>query len=314
MDKAGRSRHFAAMQQISSEARRERRIGLLCAGAVLVAWTGFLLSGRLSVRQSFTVWDMTALRLAGSLLLLLPLLLRHGWPRLPWWRGAALAATAGLGYAVPTYAAFAHAPASHAGVMLIGAQPFIAISLAALLFGDRWTPMRLLSLGVVAVGIGLLAADTMGGHPGAWKGDLLFLAGATLWAVFSLLVRLWKVPALTAILAIALYSALPYLPLWWLVLPSRLDGIGTGPILWQIFYQGLVAAVLASFFFTRAVNALGPATTTTITALTPALAALLAWPLLGEALGLAGLLGVSLVSAGSILGVLRPGRLRPARA
>ena len=38
------------------------------------------------------------------------------------------------------------------------------------------------------------------------------------------------------------------------------------------------------------------------------MAALAAWPLLGEPLGVLGLVGVGLVSAGMVLGVLNPSR------
>jgi len=50
---------------------------------------------------------------------------------------------------------------------------------------------------------------------------------------------------------------------------------------------------------------LGGPTTTAITAIVPAMVALGAWPLLGEALGLAGLAGVALVTAGMLAAVLR---------
>ena len=49
--------------------------------------------------------------------------------------------------------------------------------------------------------------------------------------------------------------------------------------------------------------ALGAGPTTSITAAVPALAALGAWPLLGEPLGAFGLLGVALVCVGMLLGV-----------
>ncbi|MFC0407784.1 DMT family transporter [Roseomonas elaeocarpi] len=285
-------------------AARERRIGLLCALGVLVAWTGFLLSGRLATRQALTSWDMAALRFAGSFLGALPIVLLRGWPRLPVRRGLALAASAGLGYALPVYAAFHWAPTSHSGVMLIGMLPFVTAALAAVVLGERWGARRLISLAVVAAGIVLLAAATLGDHLGAWIGDGLFVLAAVFWSVYTLLVRHWRVPALTAVLSVALWPAFFYLPIWWLLLPSRVAEAGSGAVALQFVYQGFVAALLASFLFTRAVNALGAGTATTVTALVPALATLAAWPLLGEPPGLAGLAGVALVSAGILFGVL----------
>jgi len=155
----------------------------------------------------------------------------------------------------------------------------------------------------VAAGIVLLATDTFGAHPGAWRGDLLFLAASCCWAVYTVLVRRWRVPAVPATIVIALAPAPIYLPVWWFALPSNLAAVPLGPVAFQFVYQGAFATVVAGFLFTRAVTAIGAPRTTAITALVPAMAALAAWPLLGEALGAAGLAGVALVSVGMVLGV-----------
>lgn len=290
---------------MADAAARERRIGLLCAFAVLFVWSGFLLVSRLSAKQDFTAWDVAALRYAGAFLATLPLVAAFGLPRLPPLRLLAIIATAAFGFPVLAYHGFGFAPAAHGGVMLPGMLPFLTAGLAALFLGEAWTRQRLLSLGVVAAGIGLLASDTLGSHPGAWRGDLLFLAGSTCWAVYTVLVRHWGVAAIQATLAVGLWAAPIYLPVWWLFLPSNIGAVGMGPIAFQMVYQGVFATVIAGFLFTRAVNALGAPATTTITSLVPAMAALAAWPLLGEPLGPAGLLGVALVSAGMVLGVAR---------
>jgi drug/metabolite transporter (DMT)-like permease len=269
---------------------RERHIGYACAFAVLFVWSGFLLSSRLSQQQEFTPWDVAALRYGGAFLAALPLAAWLGWPRLPPIRLLAIVATAAFGFPLFAYHGFAFAPAAHGGVMLPG------------------TRRRVLSLGVVACGILLLAADTFGDHPGAWRGDLLFLAGSCCWATYTVLVRLWGVSAVTATLSAALWAAPLYLPVWWLLLPSNLAAVPAGPVAWQFVYQGVFAVLVAGFLFTRAVTAIGAPRTTTITSLVPAMAALAAWPLLGEPLGAIGLVGVGLVSAGMVLGVLTPSR------
>ncbi len=289
---------------------RERRIGLACAFAVLAVWTGFLLTGRLSASQAFTPWDVAALRFGGSFLGVLPLVAIFGWPRLGWRQAAGIVATAAFGFPILAYIGFGFAPAAHAGVMLPGSLPFLSAMLGAVFLAEAFSRQRLASLAVVGAGIGLLAADTFGAYPGAWRGDLLFLGGSLSWAIYTLLVRRWQVPALTATMAVALYAAPLYLPVWWLWLPSNLAAVSPGAIGFQALYQGVFAVLLAGFLFTRAVNALGPALTTSITALVPAIAALAAWPLLGEALGPAGLAGVGLVSLGMVLAVLPPGVFR----
>ncbi|MGK7869168.1 DMT family transporter [Falsiroseomonas sp. E2-1-a20] len=286
---------------------RERRIGYACAIAVLFAWSGFLLSSRLSTGQAMTAWDVAALRYAGAFLVALPLVAVFGLPRLPPLRLLAVLATAAFGFPLFAYHGFGFAPASHGGVMLPGTLPFLTAALGVAFLGESWTRARILSLAVVAAGMVLLASDTFGAYPGAWRGDLLFLAGSCSWAIYTLLIRLWGISAVEATLSVALWSAPIYLPVWWFLLPSSIAEVAPGALLYQLIYQGVVATILAGFLFTRAVTAIGAPATTTVTALVPGMAALAAWPLLGEPLGLAGLAGVALVSAGMMLSVFRFG-------
>jgi drug/metabolite transporter (DMT)-like permease len=282
----------------------EQRAGYICAFAVLSIWAGFLVFSRLSQQQTFAPWDVAALRYAGSFLAALPLLAIFGLPRLPPLRAAALVATAAFGFPILAYLGFRFAPAAHGGVLMPGTLPFLTAALGAVLLAEAWTRRRALSLLVVAGGIGLLASDTFGLHPEAWRGDLLFLAASCCWATYTVLIRRWGVPAMGATLVVALLPAPLYLPLWWLALPSNLPAVPLGAVAFQFVFQGAFATVLSGYLFTRAVGAIGAARTTSITALTPALVALAAWPLLGEELGVLGLLGVALVSGGIILGVI----------
>ncbi|NKC29557.1 DMT family transporter [Falsiroseomonas selenitidurans] len=303
---SGEAPTLIAATEGATLAARERRVGYACAFAVLFVWAGFLISARLSASQAITPWDVAALRYAGAFLGALPLVAVLGVPRLPPWRLLAILAMAAFGFPILAYHGFTFAPASHGGVMLPGTLPFLTVALGAAFLGERWTRRRVASLLVVAAGIGLLASDTFGSHPGAWRGDLLFLAGSCCWAVYTLLIRLWGIGAMQATLSIALWSAPIYLPVWWLLLPSTIATAPPGGVVYQLAYQGVAATLLAGLLFTRAVTALGAPTTTAITALVPGLAALAAWPLLDEPLGMAGLAGVALVSAGMILAVIRP--------
>jgi drug/metabolite transporter (DMT)-like permease len=281
----------------------DRRIGYLCAFAVLFIWAGFMIFGRLSSKQAFTPYDVALLRYAGGFATAVPLALVRGLPRVSLARGVALCASAAFAFPIMAYIAFTLAPAAHGGVMLPGTLPFTSALVFAVAFRDPFPRRRLVSLAIVAIGIGLLASDTLQAHPGAWRGDLLFLGGSTAWAIYMALVRHWRIGALDATIAIALLGLPLYLPVWWLALPSNLAAVPWDAIAMQTVFQGPIALVLAGFLFTRAMNALGAATLTTITSLVPAMAALAAWPLLDEPLGWAGIAGVVLVGAAIALAV-----------
>ena len=293
---------------LTSPDARERRIGLACAALLVVVWAGFHVAARLGTTQSLTPWDMAALRTGGALAGGLLLLLWFRVPRLPPLRALALVATAGFGFPLFAYAGFVFAPAAHGAVLLAGALPFATALLAAIFLAERFGARQAVALGAVGLGALLLGLDMWGDHPGAWIGDLLFLCGILCWAVFTLLLRRWRVPAMDATLTVALWCAPIYLPVWWLLLPSTLPDAHPGAVLFQTLWQGVAAVIVAGFLFARAVTALGPVATTTITAAVPPVAALAAWPLLGEALGGVGLAGVVVVAAGMVFGLRPPAR------
>jgi drug/metabolite transporter (DMT)-like permease len=293
---------------------RERRIGLICAFSVLFIWTGFILASRFSARGLLTPWDLAALRFGGAFLAALPLAIRHGLPPLAPQQAAPVVATAAFGFALLAFAGFQFAPASHGGVMLPGMLPLQVALLLWIVAREPWPPARRLALALVMSGVLLLARDTFGHHPGAWRGDALLFCASLSWAAYTLLIRFRRISALDATLAIALYTAPLYLPIWLLLLPSHIGQAPAGEVLFQLCYQGALAVVTANLLFTRAVLALGPVPLTAITAVVPALTALAAWPLLGEPLGPQGLLGVGLVTAAMLLGVAQsrlPGSGQP---
>jgi drug/metabolite transporter (DMT)-like permease len=282
---------------------RERRIGLICAALLIVVWAGFHVAARLGASQDLTPWDMAALRTGGALVGALVLLLWFRVPRLPPHRALALAVTAGFGFPLFAYAGYVFAPAAHGAVLMAGALPFATAILASFFLAERFTGRQATALAAVAAGATLLGVDMWGDHPGAWIGDLLFLCGILSWAIFTLLIRRWRVPPMDGTLTVALWCAPVYLPVWWLLLPSTLDQASAGAVVFQALWQGVAAVIVAGFLFARSVAALGPVVTTTITAAVPPVAALAAWPLLGEALGPVGLAGVAVVAVGTVLGV-----------
>lgn len=288
------------------DAGRERRIGWICAAALLAVWVAFHLMSRVTTRQSLTPWDVAALRYGGSFLCVLPLLAWHGMPRLTAARWAAVLLFAGFGFPVGAYAGYQFAPAAHGATVMAAGLPVAAALLGAALGQSRITGRRAMSLAMVVAGSVLLAQATSGIWEGAWRGNLIFLAAVSSWAVYTVLVQRWQLSALDTTVAIGLGAAPVFLPLWWLALPSGMGEASWQAILTQLVFQGAGASVIAGLLYTRCVAALGPGTTTMLGAAVPGLAALTAWPLLDEALPALALLAIGLVTAGMLLSVSRP--------
>ena len=94
---------------------------------------------------------------------------------------------------------------------------------------------------------------------------MLFLCGSSSWAVFTLLLRQYPMQPLTAAVTTTLGSALMYLPVWWLFLPSTLAQAPAAEIAMQALYQGVLMVFIAMLLYTLAVRHLGGQTVALIT-------------------------------------------------
>ncbi len=280
-------------------------------------WVSFHLASRFSAAQAMTAWDVAALRFAGAFLTVLPIALWRGPPRIAPERALAVLATAGFGFPLGAFAGYQFAPAAHGATVMAAGLPVGAALLGAAFGLAPVGGRHALGLLVVVAGSVLLAAATTSGGAwgSAWKGDLLFLGAVLSWSAYTVMVQRWNLPALDSMLAVGLAAAPVYLPVWWLALPSTIGQAAPAAALFQAVFQGAFAAVLAGLLYTKAVTLIGPGPTTMVGAAVPPLAALAAWPLLGEALPPLGLLAVLLVSAGLALAAAAPaaasGRVDP---
>ena len=294
----------------AAPARVRPWLGYLYAVAVVLLWAGFSLSGRhaaLFTGVRLTPWDLGALRHFVSGGIAAGLWVAGIGRGLRIERSLVMGVLAGLVFPLPSYVGFTFAPAAHGAVILSGTLPFLVAIGSWAVYGEGWTGRRFASLGVLLCGILMLGyeAYVQGNRPGAWRGDLLFCVSAVAWAAYTILARRWRATPGQAVVSVGLWCAGLYLPVWWLWLPSRLGAAPVGEIVFQTVFQGVLATVVALFFFTRALNLIGAGRLTTITALVPGVAGVLSIPLLGEQVGVLGLLGLGLVCVAVALGVRR---------
>ncbi|AVO33600.1 DMT family transporter [Ottowia oryzae] len=301
-----------------------RQLGAVAAVVTVAIWTGFIIIGRASAGRTLLPLDIALLRILGASAVLLPwgLWLTRGR------RGSLETSLGGLSplplrvtvvcglvggplYAVLCYAGFFYAPAAHASVLMPGSLPLWTALLAAALLHDRITAARALGLacivaGGLLVGGSSLLASLNGGE--VWKGDLIFMAAALCWSVYSVLARRHQLNPVLATIAVTAFACLTYVPVFALlvqagVLPTRLGEAPWREIVFQTLFQGVGSVVISGIAFVQMVRAFGPVRSTMITALVPGLSALGAVLLLGEPLGWNLLAGLALVTAGILLGV-----------
>jgi len=278
------------------------RAGLLAAFFAICIWAGFILVSRYGGKGVMTGWDVTALRFGVGALIAMFFLPRVILP--PYTVILLFSLFGGVGYAVTVYAAFRMAPAAHAAVLLPGSLPFSTAVIGWLWLRHSPTPPQRIALILVFIGIALTATDTFthGEQLTGMQlfGDLLYLCGSSIWAVFTLLLRRHPMPPLTAAVSTTLGSAILYLPVWWLFLPSTMARAPVTEIAIQAIYQGVLVVFVAMLLYTFAVRNLGAQTVVLLMAFVPGLAALSAVPILGEPLSLLTIAGLGAVTIGAV--------------
>ncbi|WP_168397785.1 DMT family transporter [Acinetobacter indicus] len=283
-----------------------RQQGYLLLAITMCIWGGFTLSTRLSALWGISAWDLVALRFMLAFCLLMPVLLYRKDTAFLWTRQSfILAMIGGVGYCLTAYSAFHFVPAAHAAIFLNGCIPLCTALAAWLLFRQpfdqhTWISVLIMLLAIAAMSL-LMYQET---GVGFGFGDLLFFLSALWWGVFTVLLRQWKLSAWHSMASVAIWSALVYVPIYWLFFPKNLSGPEPLHLIGQTLFHGIFVVIIATLSYVEAIKRLGAFKAGSIVTLAPFIAAILAVPLLNEPLSLAivcGLLGMG-------IGALQPWR------
>lgn len=292
-------------------ARPSAESGYLFAAITLLIWSGFVIVSRIGGESVLTPFDTAALRIGTAALVLspwwLPRLLKPELRQLALYQSVLFALLAGIIYPLLAYGGFVYAPASHGAVLISGSLPLFTSLFALLLLGERPGRVRLAGLVLIVTGVATLFGASLTGSGTAMSslpGDLMFLGASLFWAIFTVLLKRWRVRAFDVTLGVVAMSALIYLPVYALFLPKQLAVAPAGQIALQAFYQGFVVVCCAMWTYARATELLGAVKVAVMMSAVPVLGTLLAVPLLGETLAPLTALGVAITFLGALIGAL----------
>jgi drug/metabolite transporter (DMT)-like permease len=252
--------------------------------AAVGIWSGWIVVARLGLKTSLTPWDIAALRFGVAGLLLLPYIASKGFAleRLGWFGLAAIV----LGGGAPVLLANAgllFAPAAHAGALFPGVMPLAVAILAALILREPFRLAKKLGFVLILLGVFGIAAGA-GKTPGSTQsiGHALFLGSALAWACYTVAMRRARLDGLHAAGIAAVGALLLYMPVYFFVEGAKLAQAPWGDLALQALVQGLLTAIISLVFYGRAVSLLGASSGAAFAALSPAMTALMAIPVLGE--------------------------------
>lgn len=269
-----------------ADAHGSLAVGLLCGFTASLIWGGQISVSAFGVRSNLQVFDITAIRVAVAGLVLLPILLRSQPATLcgiGWRRGLILAVCAGPTYSLLSVGGLNFAPVTHNAIIISGLTPLLAALVAMLLFHFRPRPQGVIGLALIILGVMLIGWQGLnaGGAAQTWIGDLIFVGGAVLMAGYTVTAQRWVINPLRGTAVIGVLSLL-YLPVYLTLIESHIPDAEAWEILLQAVYQGILAAAVSIYCYTRAVAILGAAYAALFIALVPVLATLIAIPTLGE--------------------------------
>jgi drug/metabolite transporter (DMT)-like permease len=290
-------------------------VGAAAALSAALIWGSWIVITRFGVTTSLTPFDEAFLRFGIPAVLLLPVLGREGLAlrRIGIARTVLMVLGAGLPFFLVSTAGMQFAPAAHAGALLPGTMPLFVALLAALVERERFGGPRLAGFGLIVAGVLAIGGyHLLLGGGGQWRGHLLFLSGAFLWAIYTLAFRRARIGAWHGAALINFYSILAFLPVYaWH--GSRLPQTSWPELALQGVSQGLLSGIVALLAYGIAVRRLGGPRAAVFISLTPVIAALIAIPALGEWPDAVTMLGIAAVSLGVALasGAIRRFRHAP---
>ncbi|GGK55418.1 DMT family transporter [Amphritea balenae] len=284
----------------------------------ILIWVAFLLSMRAEAQSELTTTDLGLMRFALPTLVFLPWLLRDFKTLLRVkLRYLVMIICGGLPFFLLVSLGSQYAPVAHAGALVPGTAPLFVTGLAVLIFREPLPRYRGLGLSVILGGVTILLAATLfaaelnsqfSSELNYGPGHLAFLGASLVWAIYTLGLR---VAGIDALLATALLCCSATLGLM-LSLSLGISESNIANVSWQeiwphLLSQGLGAGIIGGITYGIAIKTLGAEKTAALGSLTPALAAIIAVPVLGEQLSVTTISGVALIMTGVLLasGALR---------
>jgi drug/metabolite transporter (DMT)-like permease len=276
--------------------------GLVAALVAIAIWAGWIPVLRLGVTGHVRPEDVAAVRYGIAGILLAPVLVLH-FREVPWrrpWLLLVLMAGAGVPYQFLFGTGVKVASSGQAAVLGPGVVSALTALAAVLVLGERLKRAQLAGLAVTLAGVAVVLLH--GAARAQLPGLLMIVAASALWALYTTASRALALRPLLNAALVACGNALLYLPAF--VAnggAAHLAAIPPAELWLQSIYQGVLAAVVALVAFVIAVERLGATAASSFTPLTPVLATLIGWLLLGDRVDAATALGLAAVAAGVLI-------------
>lgn len=280
------------------------RTAYLMLTAMAICFGGTWVPAAIAV-ESVPPFTIAALRFGSASLLLYAWARLFGRPLSPirngdWPIVIGLAVTAVAGYNWLFLTGLTLAPATDGAIIVPGLAPVFTLAIAGIVLGERLGARGLAGMAVAAVGLFLVVRPAGEADGTRLLGDLLFLAGAALWGVYSVLARVASRrfnAVSTSLYGIGLGTVI-LVPL--ALLEGGATAIGSAPVeaLAGIAYLAVFGTVAAFVLLNLGVARIGASRASAFALLVPVVGVLTSVVFLSESLGPTTIIGGVVVLTG----------------
>jgi len=280
----------------------KKLLGYLAAIITVSIWAAFLVGTRFAITTNFTVEEILILRLIPATIIMAPLMFKLGIlpPGDHFVTKIIFALGASALFPWVLSMGLYYAPASNAGALAPGTLPFWTALIAYFITRENPEVLRKIGLLIImfgAVFIGIFQLDTNSGNL-TWFGNILFLIGAALWAIYSVIFRQSGITPFHGLVIGLFWGSIIFVPILVIFGDVSFKHGSVTNIFLMIILHSVIIGVLAMLLFTYAVKQLGAAQTAAFGAITPILAMLGGIIFLDELITLPKLLGICFVTVG----------------
>lgn len=279
-------------------------VGYLVLSVVVLIWAGFALTMRAMGASPLAPADVAVIRFAIPIVALLPAIpqrlaaLMTVRPK-----DAALVLLGGVPFFLIVSAGARTTSAAYVGALIAGTTPLSVAVLTALIERrgvprKQWLPLALILAGV----FGIVAGQRYAITTEMLRGVGLLLIASLVWGAYTIGLKRTGVDAIGNGLLLSVCSLVVLIAMLFAgVATTHVGQFTLHQALPFILVQGLGVGLVSTVGYAFAISRLGAARSATIGSLAPALASLLAIPVLGEPLTVATAAGIAVITTGVIL-------------
>jgi drug/metabolite transporter (DMT)-like permease len=276
-------------------------VGVVCGATAALCWALGLVSARHGIAIGLSPFDVSLHRLVWPGIACLAFAWHwsiEGITELGIGRSILLTVCGGIFLALASYAGFLLVPLGHGAVIQPSCAALGGLVLSTLVLKEKLLPTRIAGGLAIVCGlcvIGFEALSTFG--TGGLIGDFLFASAGFSFAIFGLMLKLWRVAPIRAV-AITGVVSLALIPLLFVFGVERLVAAGWYQNLIQMVIQGGLSGAAATYLFTRAVVLLGGGRAAVFPALVPPFTLLVGFIVAGIVPTVTQLIGLAIVLIG----------------